>query len=151
MTKSRLMYLNPSRSPGFRRPIGSQRDQLKAEFGRRLQSAMHSKGWNQSELARQAEKFISDKHFPRDNVSNYIRGRTFPQSHHIEALCKALNVKREELIPPEAYASVDDGPRPIEFRDLGNGRGHLLIDIEASTEAILQVIAILNKDRPRNG
>jgi transcriptional regulator with XRE-family HTH domain len=139
-------YLNPSSAPLFRANT-APREQLKKEFGRRLQNAMLAKGWNQSELARQAAKFVSDKNFPRDNVSNYIRGRTFPQSHHIDALCKALGAKREDLIPAEVYASVDDGPRPMEFRDTGNGRGYLTVDTEVSMEVAIQVMQLLHKDR----
>lgn len=145
MSSLRRMFHNRPRA-GLRVGSVSARDAMKVEFGRRLQDAMIKKGWNQSELARQAAKQMPDKNFPRDNISNYIRGRTFPQPQHVEALCRTLGVKREDLIPPDAYASVDEGPRPIVYQDLGNGKAHLLVDVEVSVAVALQIMGMLHKD-----
>mgnify|MGYP006266634757 CR=1 FL=1 len=66
-------------------------DTARLQFARTLRAMMHDKGWNQSELARRAE-------LGRDNISGYIRGRTLPNSRHLDRLARALSVEPGTLM-----------------------------------------------------
>jgi transcriptional regulator with XRE-family HTH domain len=75
--------------------------ELRAEFGRRLERLLRAKGWTQSELARAAQEFLAPgKKFGRDSISNYIHGVNLPRGPHLDALCKALDCKPEDLVAP---------------------------------------------------
>jgi transcriptional regulator with XRE-family HTH domain len=53
---------------------------MRKEFARRLASARKRKGWNQSELARQAALHVKDGKFGRALVSGYERTRSRPRA-----------------------------------------------------------------------
>jgi len=72
----------------------------KQEFGKRLYDLMLSRGWNQSELARQAD-------LPRDSVSVYIRGKSLPTPQSLLRLSKALGLAPEELLPNSVESAID--------------------------------------------
>tara|TARA_S200002703_G_scaffold46428_2_gene40305 strand:- start:1775 stop:2365 length:591 start_codon:yes stop_codon:yes gene_type:complete len=75
----------------------------KQEFGRRLQSLLAQKGWNQAEFARKVG-------IGRDSISTYIRGKTIPNITTLEKMAKILQLKdRSELYPNyEAEGIVQD-------------------------------------------
>ena len=81
----------------------------KQEFGRRLYQLMIARGWNQSELARQAN-------LPRDSVSTYIRGRTIPTPKSLQLLADALGVTPADILPNAIEAAVDEDTPSIEMR-----------------------------------
>lgn len=75
----------------------------KQEFGRRLSALIAERGWNQSELARQASR-IGGFNVGRDAISTYIRGRSLPEPRTLTALAKALGTSPESLIPHGRHA-----------------------------------------------
>ena len=131
-------------------PSGAPADAIKAEFGRRLQAHIVRKGWNQSELARRAEKHCPDQRFGRDNVSVYIRGKTLPGPVHLNALCKALGVKPEELLPARAPSTTNSVTSPMDMKDMGDGRVWLRINQAISWEQALEIMRVL-KDAKAEG
>lgn len=123
---------------------------LKREFARRLQRLMTERGWNQSELARQASYYMpGKKKFRRDNVSNYIRAEQIPGPVRMLALCKTLKVKPEDLIPPGAVQTVDDATPPLEMTSQGQGRVYLRVNQVVSQEIAMQIIALLGTERTK--
>lgn len=72
----------------------------KQEFGRRVHTLMNGRGWSQSELARAAD-------LPRDSISTYINGKSFPQGKSLLKLAGAFGVPPLELLPNEAEAAID--------------------------------------------
>src|SRR3546814_16921421 len=66
-TGKRMMYLNPLPSSEPTQD-GSDRTAVVAEFAKRVQRRMIMKSWNQSDLARQASVFLSEKAGKRKNM-----------------------------------------------------------------------------------
>lgn len=81
----------------------------KQEFGRRLYRLMLARGWNQSELARQAD-------LPRDSISTYIRGRTFPTPKSLQSLANALDVSSADLLPNAIASAIDEDTPSFEMK-----------------------------------
>ena len=72
------------------------------EFARRLQQEMVRKGWSQSDLARQAQKFMPEgKEFGRHLINYYTRTRGLPTPIYLKALSDALDIPTEELLPAQ--------------------------------------------------
>lgn len=104
MAKRKRRFHNPA-PRGDEAASGGQ-DALKAEFGRRLQHALTEKGWNQSDLAREATKHMPGKQtFGRDNISNYVRGKQVPGPVRLKAICAALGMKQEDISCPAALST----------------------------------------------
>ena len=122
---------------------GAPREMVLREFAKRLQNAMLERGWHQSELARQATKHMADGKFGRDNVSNYVRGKTMPSPIHLNALAKALGKKPDDLLPARAYASAQDSSPPLDVKDLGEGKAWLRVSQAVEWPVALKVLAIL--------
>lgn len=111
------------------------------EFGRRLQHYTAEKGWTQADLVRAASKFLDKgKVFRRDSVSLYMRGAQMPGPPRMKALCKALGVKQEDLVPPGG----SDNP-PLGMKPLDGGNVWLQINQAVSMETALEIAAILRK------
>ncbi len=84
----------------------------KQEFGRRLLDQLRLKGWNQSQLGRYAG-------IGRDNISQYIRGRSFPSPANLEKLASALSVPAEELLPNNLERTTAQVENPeTEYRSI---------------------------------
>src|SRR3546814_7487960 len=87
--------------------------------------------WNQSDLARQASVFLSEKagkrkNMGRDSVSHYVRGINLPTPAHLWALAKALGCEPYDLVPSMGMPSVDDKRQPaMRVANLESGRAHL--------------------------
>lgn len=81
----------------------------KQQFGRRLYQLMLSRGWNQSELARQAE-------LPRDSISTYVRGVAFPTPKSLKALATALGVQMTDILPNAIESAVDEDHPSFEMK-----------------------------------
>lgn len=81
----------------------------KQEFGRRLYQEMMAKGWNQSELARQAE-------LPRDSVSTYVRGVSFPTPKSLQKLANALDLSPAELMPNSVESAIEEDSPSLNMR-----------------------------------
>lgn len=81
----------------------------KQAFGRRLYQLMLSRGWNQSELARQAN-------LPRDSISTYVRGVALPTPKSLRALADALGMQATDLLPNAVENAIDDDFPSVEMR-----------------------------------
>lgn len=113
------------------------------EFGRRLQQYTAEKGWSQADLARAATKFLGkDKVFRRDSLSLYMRGAQMPGPARLHALCRALGIKQEDLIPPD----TSDTPPPLAMKPIGDG-GNVWLQINqaVSMKTALEIAGLLKK------
>lgn len=123
---------------------GAPRAIVLREFGNRLYELLREKGWNQSELAREAAKHMPNKKFSRDNVSKYIRGRFLPNAKHLDALSKALGVDRSDLLPEGSSPSASESSPPLDVRDAGNGEhAWLHVNQRVPWPVALKVLSIL--------
>lgn len=127
---------------------------LKREFSRRLQKAMVAKGWNQSQVAREASRHLpksaNRKDIGRDLVSNYLHARSLPRAEALTAMARAFGVKESDLMPDAAIPAtshlpsyVQDTPGRFSFRQLDDGRMRLTIDDAFPEDVAWQIIDIL--------
>lgn len=116
---------------------------IKKEFARRLQQAMTEKGWNQSELADNAKKYIEDGVFGRYSVSCYVRGHTLPRPKHLHAMAKALGKKPGELLPTRGVPSADKTDPPLDLKDIGEGQVWLRVNQSCTWPVALEVMKLL--------
>lgn len=128
-------------------PAGAPHDAALVEFGSKLQDLMNKKGWTQSDLARAAAKFMPDKKFNRDNVSQYVRGLSFPLPMRLNAIAKALGVPVEDLRPAGLPGAGSKNP-PLELRAIGDGMAWLHVNQAIPMDVAMQIVSILGK---RNG
>lgn len=127
-------------------PPGAPMEAALVEFGAKLQKLMYDKGMNQSDLARAAAKFMPDKKFTRDNVSNYIRGNHFPYPLRLNALARALGVTIEELRPKSGIPQSGDHAPALDFRSLGDGNVWLRVNQAGSMDVAMKIVAMLEQD-----
>jgi transcriptional regulator with XRE-family HTH domain len=120
----------------------------KAMFAKNLYDALVAKGWSQSELARQATKFMPidektgrSKEFTRDQVSKYIRGKTLPYTESLHALCKALGLEHEDLLP--GGGSPIQGQKSVEITELDHDTVWLRVNQKAKWPVALKVLELL--------
>jgi transcriptional regulator with XRE-family HTH domain len=139
--KKKMNYHNAD--PAADPPPGAPREVILRDFGRRLQSAIADKGWNQSELARRAAIHMPDGKFGRDNVSNYVRGSVLPGPAHLEAMAKALGVKQTDILPSRGVPSVDANLPEFEMRNAGAGKAWLRINQQVDFDVALQIAGLL--------
>lgn len=118
-------------------------DAVRLEFARRLQRAMIEKGWTQSELARRASAYAPQKRMIRDNVSKYIRGRVLPGPLHLQALCKALGKKPEDLLPTRGTPTGGAETPSMDLRDLQDGNAWLRINQAVPMTTALEIARLL--------
>lgn len=113
----------------------------KQEFGRRLYRLMTARGWNQSELARQAQ-------ITRDAVSTYIRGVSLPEPKNLQKLAETFGMSVEQLLPNQAEMSIDRDPPAIEMKvsALNPSVCWLRINRLVETENALQIMTLLRND-----
>jgi transcriptional regulator with XRE-family HTH domain len=113
----------------------------KQDFGRRLYKLMISKGWSQSELARQAG-------IKRDSVSTYIRGVSFPERGNLEALADALSVNPDDLLPNVIESAIDEDVPSLELKiSTADARiAWLRVNRLVSTVTCMKVLDLLNCD-----
>lgn len=115
--------------------------QAKRIFASKLQAAMDAKGWNQSELAIQASKFLpKGKRIGRDNVSNYINRKHRPGRIFLMALANALGVEPGDLCPNVDGPKSSDPAPELDFRDLGDGHVFLRINKRLPFKAVLRIL-----------
>lgn len=81
----------------------------KQSFGRRLYQLMLERGWHQSELARRAD-------IPRDAVSIYVRGKSFPTPKNLAALASAFGISETELLPNHVESAIDEDNPSFEMK-----------------------------------
>ena len=137
MTRNTRWHIDELPSPGM-----VSKHLTKQEFGRRLYGLMMSKGWNQSELARQAG-------LPRDSISTYIRGTSFPTPKSLQALAEVFGMPPADLLPNTIEAAIEEDVPSLEMKvsttapNLAWIRVNRLVSIDTAT----QIIALINADR----
>lgn len=102
MTRSTRFHLDEGPDTGIRHLN-------KEQFGRRLYGMMLDMGWNQSELARQAD-------LPRDSISTYVRGKSLPTPLSLKKLADALGTRPEVLLPNSAEQAIDQDSPAMEMK-----------------------------------
>lgn len=113
----------------------------KQEFGKRVYRLMLSKGWNQSELARQAG-------IPRDSVSTYVRGISLPTPGNLIKVAQALGVDGDTLLPNYVEGAIDRDSPSLELRVSPNqpNEAWLRVDRRVTMATATKVIDLLNND-----
>ena len=146
---TRRAYINPKPSKTDL-PANAPKDAVKVEFARRLQALMLAKGWRQSDLAREASRHLpKGKTFGRDSVSLYIRGMSLPGPLHLEALCKALGTRPEELLPTRGVPSAGEAIPALDVREMSDGNVWLRVNQMMPWPTAIKVMEIL-KGHPRS-
>lgn len=145
-----MLYMNPMPS---KEPLAADatRSAVAAEFAKRVQHRMVMKGWNQSELARQAsihlaEKTGKRKTMGRDSVSHYIRGENLPTPAHLHALARALGCEPFDLLPSVGMPSVDTKRPSLRVDTLESGRAHIVMDRVVSLATALKIQQAIMED-----
>lgn len=141
--KRRLNVL--SDTPTGALPPEAPKDAHLLAFARRLQKAMLAKGYTQSDLAREATRFMPEGHeIRRDAVSKYIGAKFFPDLMKRQALAKALGVEPDELIPPtNSIPASGDMASLTSIRDMGDGTVWLRINEQVPWPTALKVLDML--------
>lgn len=113
----------------------------KQEFGRRVYRLMISKGWRQSDLAREAGLL-------RDSISTYVRGVTFPSPMNLEKLAKALGVDAETLLPNHTYGAIEEDDPDFELKiSPGNAnKAWVKLNRLVSTATAVKIAELINAD-----
>ena len=143
MARHNTLHSDPSPSL----PLTAPKDVAALEFARRLQAAMAKKGWNQSELAREASKFMPEgKKIHRDTISVYINTKSMPGRERLEAIAKALGVEAVELLPNKVRPMSRNIQPPIEARDLGDGNVWLRINQSVSWGVAIKILELIKGD-----
>lgn len=70
-------------------------------WGRKIERLMLDKGMSQADLSRAAG-------MPRNNISTYINGRSYPTPLNLHKLARALSVEPAEIAVPGALFSDQD-------------------------------------------
>lgn len=111
------------------------------QFSKRLYDLMVSRHWTQSELARQAG-------LPRDSISTYIRGKSFPSPLSLQKLADAFGLEPDELLPNTIESAIDADNPAFEMKvstnrpDLAWVRLNQLV----STSTAMKIVALLEED-----
>jgi len=112
----------------------------KQQFGKRLYDEIMQRGWNQSELARRAD-------LPRDSVSVYIRGRSFPTPKSLQKLANALGLEPHDLLPNAMESAIDEDFPSLEMRVSTNApdKAWLRVNRLVSFATAAQIMEIIRK------
>lgn len=113
----------------------------KQEFGRVIYKLMMARGWNQSELARQAD-------LPRDSVSTYVRGVSFPTPKSLQKLAKAFGMTPADLLPNSIEAAIDEDTPSLEMKTSTSapGAAWLRVNRLVSLSTAVKIIELVEAD-----
>lgn len=122
--------------------------EVRAAFARRVLNARIKKGWNQSELARQAALHMPDGRFGRDSISKYEKATHLPYPVQLDALAKALGIPPAELLPqnPGIGESMDPGGKPA-FRTIDDETLWLRVNQAVPRDLGLKIIRMLEEGK----
>lgn len=114
----------------------------KAQFAQRVYRFMLRRGWNQSELSRQAD-------LGRDVISGYVRGIKMPTPQNAEKLAKALGVTVAELLPNHLEQAIDADAPAFEMKASVHvpDKAWLRVNQLVSIDTALKVGALLRAER----
>lgn len=124
----------------------------KQEFGRRVYRLMMQKGWNQSELARQSG-------LPRDAISTYVRGQSFPTPKNLQKLAEALDSTPADLLPNYLESAIDEDFPSFEMKTSPSAPGTSWLRVNRLVEfkTAMAIAQLLMQDKyspggePANG
>lgn len=100
----------------------NNRHLVKSEFAKRLYHHITSRGWTQSEFARNCD-------IPRDAISTYVRGRSMPSPTNLERMAGVLGLRPEDLMPNYYEAAQSKQEPTIELRDVPNEEGYMWLKL----------------------
>ena len=112
-----------------------RREQLRQALGRKIRRLRIEKGWNASELARQAG-------LTRDNISTYERASSLPTEDSLKKLARALGVEPGDLLPAKAAHHSAPTYPPFEMVVLANGRAMVRLEREMSIALAAKVLEL---------
>lgn len=117
----------------------------KQEFGRRLYKLMMAQNWNQSELARQAG-------LPRDSISTYVRGVSFPTPKSLQKLADALEVTPADLMPNSIESAIDEDSPSLNMRVSTSAPNTAWLQVNrlVSLQTAVKVIEMIEADNVAN-
>lgn len=127
-------------------------------FARNLRNAMDRKGYTQATLMHRANVYASkDRQISRSNISEYCSGKRMPGPARLNAICRALDIEPDDLMPlsyspaarnPRRARSANARPGSVrgrtEVHDMGEGKAHLIIDRLVDWETVTAITKILN-------
>lgn len=120
------------------------RDAALRDFASRLKKLMVKKGWNQSELARQAKLHMPDGRLGRDNISSYCGARSFPGPIILNALCQALHCEPEDLIPTKGDTLPTPSNTEIDITATPDGEAMVHINRKLPWPKVTKILEILH-------
>jgi transcriptional regulator with XRE-family HTH domain len=129
--------------PGNPVTADAPRHLSKQEFGRRLNKLMSAKGMHHAELARRAD-------LPRNNISTYINGRSYPTEQSLAKLAKALRVTPDELLPNRAEMAIRGEAMPdlsMKSSVADPSKAWLVVNRLVSTRLAAEIMVLLEKER----
>jgi transcriptional regulator with XRE-family HTH domain len=115
----------------------------KQEFGQRLKRKMVEKGMHHAELARRSD-------LPRNNISTYINGRSYPSEQSLLKLAKALDTSADELLPNRLEMAIRGEQMPdmqIKSSISDPNRSWLTINRLVLTTTALKIAQLLQEDQ----
>lgn len=118
-------------------------DMTKEQFGACLYRRMLERGWNQSELARQAG-------LTRNQVNTYVNGLSFPTRLSLHGLAQAFSCRPEDLLPQVAagtVAMVEKMATPqFAIEPHASGKARLRINQVVTSDTARKIWEILEND-----
>lgn len=116
------------------------RDLARAEFAKRLKSAMLARHMSQSELSRQSG-------VKRDSISTYVNAKTLPGMAPLKKIAAALDVTPEELLIDSLQRAIEDDNPSIEIRAAAGqpDMAWLRINRAVPFNVAAKIIAIINE------
>jgi transcriptional regulator with XRE-family HTH domain len=116
--------------------------QDREDLARKLRLALHAREWNQSDLARAAN-------LPRELISTYVRGTSFPTSRSLRRLADALQMKIEDLAPLAPGLFQWEPPPTMEITGLANGMARIMVNTVVPIAVALEIGRLIERAQPR--
>jgi transcriptional regulator with XRE-family HTH domain len=112
----------------------------KHEFGRRIQTLLHERNWNQAELARAAA-------LGRDSISTYIKGTVFPDPKNLKKIADAFGLTPQALMPAGVPTSAPADLPMLEIRQSASDpdKVHIRINRLVTFEQATKIFSIINQ------
>lgn len=115
------------------------------EFARRLARHMEDRGWNQSDMARAASKYLpKGQEFRRDNIHVYLTKGVIPRPKQLVAIAKALGVDPADL--QDGIGHAERLPYSMKPSD-EPGKAWLHVDMKVPVHVALSVLGMLGEKR----
>lgn len=142
-------YQNPP--PGLvAPPPWAPAEAIRQDFASHLQAHMLRKGWNQSELARQAGMHMPSGRMGRDVISGYLRGRNLPGPNNRKAICMALGISSEDLGHTILPSATGANAPPLLVTSAGNGYSWVRVNMTLPTDIGVRIQQLVESARPKN-